>query len=115
MTVAPFSTPTSRSTSAPNHRCVQTATLAHMTMVPARDLRNHTAEILRRVADGAHVTVTQHGKPVAEIGPVASERPQFLRRAELLKILDTIQADAGMRDDLAELAGDTTDNLGPIQ
>jgi prevent-host-death family protein len=85
-----------------------------MTTIAARDLRNHTAEVLRRVADGDHVTVTQRGTPVAEIGPVTSTRPRSLRRAELLKILETAQADPGLRDDLAELAGETTDDLGPI-
>lgn len=85
-----------------------------MTTIAARELRNHTAEVLRRVADGDHVTVTQHGTPIAEIGPVTSMRPRSLRRAELLKILGTVQADPGLRDDLAELAGETTDDLGPI-
>ncbi|MBL0888349.1 type II toxin-antitoxin system Phd/YefM family antitoxin [Myceligenerans indicum] len=85
-----------------------------MRTIAARELRNHTAEVLRRVADGDHVTVTQHGTPVAEIGPVTSARPRSLRRAELLKILATVQADPGLRDDLAELAGETTDDIGPI-
>lgn len=86
-----------------------------MTTVASRDLRNHTSEILRRVAGGDHVTVTQHGTPVAEIGPVSSTRPRSLRRAELLKILGTVQADPDLRRELAELAGDTTDDLGPVR
>ena len=85
-----------------------------MSTIAARDLRNHTAEVLRRVASGARVTITQHGTPVAELGPVASARPQSLRRADLLKILAEAQADAGLRDDLTALAGDTTDDLGPV-
>ncbi|WP_454851821.1 type II toxin-antitoxin system Phd/YefM family antitoxin [Promicromonospora soli] len=86
-----------------------------MTIIAARDLRNHTADVLRRVADGDHVTVTQHGTPVAEIGPVRNARSRSLRRAELLQILGSAQADVGLRADLDELAGDSTDDLGPIQ
>ncbi|GAA4721459.1 prevent-host-death family protein [Promicromonospora umidemergens] len=86
-----------------------------MTAIAARELRNHTAEILRRVADGDHVTITQHGTPVAEIGPVRNARARSLRRAELVQILSSAQADAGLRQDLDELAGDSTDDLGPIR
>lgn len=35
-------------------------------------------------------------------------------RAELADLLRTAQTDPGLRDDLAELAGGTTDDLGPI-
>lgn len=86
-----------------------------MTVIAARDLRNHTAEVLRRVADGDRVTVTQHGTPVAEIGPVRNARARSLRRAELLQILGSAQADVGLRADLDELAGESTDDLGPIR
>jgi prevent-host-death family protein len=40
-----------------------------MTVVSSRDLRNSTAEILRKVADGDRVTITVNGVPVAEIAP----------------------------------------------
>ncbi|WP_402371578.1 type II toxin-antitoxin system Phd/YefM family antitoxin [Isoptericola rhizosphaerae] len=86
-----------------------------MSTIASRDLRNHTAEVLRRVAAGDHVTVTQHGAPVAEIGPVTSTRARSLRRAELQKILGAVQADAGLREDLAALADSTGDELGPIR
>lgn len=90
------------------------ATFTHMASVAVRDLRNHTRDVLRRVADGEPVTVTQHGRPVAEIRPVTSARPGFLSRAELVDLLGSAQADPGLRDDLAILAGETTDDLGPI-
>lgn len=35
-------------------------------------------------------------------------------KAELDDLLHDGQADPGLRDDLAELAGETTDDLGPI-
>lgn len=83
--------------------------------VASRDLRNHTAEVLRRVQDGAHLTVTVNGEAVAELSPVRSERPQSFRRRDLLTLLTSAQAGPGLRDDLAELAGETTDDLGPVR
>jgi len=85
-----------------------------MTTIATRDLRNHTSEVLRRVADGDRVTITQHGMPVAEIGPAPSTRSHALRRAELLRILGSVQADAGLREDLASLGDSESDDAGPI-
>jgi len=84
-----------------------------MTTVASRDLRNHTADVLRQVGGGTHVTITVNGMPVAEISPVRSTRGQFLSKTDLLDILNLRQADPGLRDDLAALAGDTTDDLEP--
>jgi len=83
--------------------------------IASRDLRNHTAAVLRRVKDGAHLTVTVNGEPVAELSPVNSRRPRSFSRAELMDVLAHAQADPGLRDDLADLAGETTDDLGPIR
>jgi prevent-host-death family protein len=85
-----------------------------MTSVAARDLRNHTAEVLRRVADGDRVTITVNGAPVAELAPASGRRRPFLSRRELTEVLSQAQADAGLRDDLATLAGETTDDLDPL-
>jgi len=82
-----------------------------MTTVASRDLRNHTAEVLRQVSDGTRVTITVNGKPVAEIGPVRARRPQFLSRAELIELITHHQADPALSHDLETLAGDTTDDL----
>ena len=84
-----------------------------MTSVASRDLRNHTAEVLRQAADGTRVTVTVNGKPVAEIGPVRALRPPFFDKADLLTLIDH-QADAALSDDLDDLASDTTDDLDPL-
>lgn len=86
-----------------------------MPYVAARDLRKHTREVLQRVADGERITVTQHGRPVAEIRPLAAARPAFFSRTELADLLLSGQADPGLRDELAALAGETTDDLGPVQ
>jgi prevent-host-death family protein len=83
-----------------------------MSFVASRDLRNHTADVLRRVADGAVVTVD--GRPVAEIGPVRSQRASFLLKADLIDLLRETQADPGLTFDLERLAGDTTDDLDAL-
>ncbi len=86
-----------------------------MPAVASRDLRNHTADVLRQVSEGARVTVTVNGTPVAEIRPVRTmRRPSMLRR-DLIVLLTRHQADPGMRKDLAALAGESTDDLGPIR
>lgn len=82
-----------------------------MATVASRDLRNHTAEVLRQVSDGSRVTITVNGKPVAEIGPVRSARPQFFSKSELVQLVTHRQADHGLTRDLEVLAGDTTDGL----
>jgi prevent-host-death family protein len=82
-----------------------------MTKVASRDLRNHTAEVLRQVSEGAHVTVTVNGTPVAELSPVRAMRRASISKRDLIVLLANHQADPGLRDDLAALAGETTDDL----
>lgn len=82
--------------------------------VPSRELRNDTAGVLRRVQDGERVTVTVNGRAVAELMPVQRSRRRWIGRADLVARLGRAQADPGLRDDLARLAGDTTDDLGAI-
>lgn len=84
-----------------------------MSTVTARDLRNHTADVLRQVSGGTTVTITVNGLPVAEISPVRSARRQFLTKADLIKVVTTCQTDPGLRADLATLTGETTDDLEP--
>lgn len=86
-----------------------------MSAVAARELRNNTAGVLRRVELGEDVVITVSGKPVAQLIPLPDRRRRSLSRAELLRRLSSAQADPGLRDDLATLAGDTTDDLGPIR
>ncbi|WP_375499252.1 type II toxin-antitoxin system Phd/YefM family antitoxin [uncultured Jatrophihabitans sp.] len=85
-----------------------------MTTVASRDLRNHTAEVLRQVSGGTRVTITVNGTPVAEIGPARSTRPQFFTKAELVDLVLHHQADSGLSRDLELLAGDTTDGLDAL-
>lgn len=87
-----------------------------MAEIPSRELRNDTAGVLRRVQAGEELTVTVNGRPVAQLVPVQqTHRRRPISRAELARRLRTSQADPGLRDDLRSLAGDTTDDLGPIR
>jgi prevent-host-death family protein len=83
--------------------------------VASRDLRNDTAGVLRRVQAGERVTITQNGRPVAELVPLRRTGRSWIGRGELVARLRTVQADPGLRADLERIAGDTTDDLGPIQ
>ena len=85
-----------------------------MSEVASRDLRNNTAGLLRRIESGEDITITVKGKPVARLSPYQPPRRRLIRRDELLGRLEQAQADPGLRRDLDELAGDTTDTLGPL-
>lgn len=82
--------------------------------VASRELRNNTADLLRRIEQGEEIVITTRGKPVAALVPLAETRRRWLPRGELMRRLATAQADAGLRADLARLAGETTDDLGPL-
>ncbi len=86
-----------------------------MTEVPSRELRNDTAGVLRRVEAGEVLTITVRGKPVARLSALQPNRRRWLSGVELAQRLKRAQADPGLRGDLAALAGDTTDDLGPIR
>lgn len=83
--------------------------------VASRELRNNTSDVLRRVQDGEEVVITSRGKPVAQLVPYEASRRRWLPRQELARRLANRRADPGLRDDLARLAGDTTDDLGPVE
>jgi prevent-host-death family protein len=83
-----------------------------MSTVDARELRD-TADLLRRVEAGERITVTVRGVPVAALVPVGQRHRRWLPTAELMSRLETARADTGLRDDLARLAGETTDTLDP--
>ena len=56
------------------------------TDVPQRDLRNRTAELLRRVERGERLRVTVHGHPVAELVPLTRTEP-FVPFGEVVREL----------------------------
>ena len=81
-------------------------------MIPARDLRNHTNDVLKRVASGEDITITSNGVPVAELRHLHPGKRASMTWQEFL---DMPKADPGLRDDLAWISGETTDDLGPIR
>jgi prevent-host-death family protein len=97
------------------HNVLQKCYSRSMPEVPSRDLRNDTAGVLRRVQAGEDITITVRGRPVALLTPVRPKRRRWLTAAEFLTRLQRAQADPGLRADLAILAGDTTDDLGPLK
>lgn len=82
-----------------------------MSTVASRDLRNHTAEVLHRVAAGDRVTITVNGAPVAELIPPSTSRRPSISREDLVLLITRHRADAGLRTDLDALTGETTDDL----
>lgn len=82
--------------------------------VASRELRNDTAGVLRRVQGGEALTVTQNGRPVAEIIPLRRERRR-MTRDELIDLIEHGQADPGLRDDLTRMGDETTDYPEPIR
>lgn len=82
--------------------------------VASRELRNDTAGLLRRIEGGEEIVITSRGKPVAALVPLTAQRRRWLSGAELARRLTMAQADSGLRTDLAHLAGETTDDLGPL-
>jgi len=75
--------------------------------IPARELRNHVSEVLRRVEAGEELLVTVSGRPVATLVPIRHSRPRFLPAAE---VLGWPKTDAGLRDELREMLSETTDD-----
>ena len=79
-----------------------------MSAVSVRDLRNHTADVLRRVEDGERIQITVDRRPVAELVPLP-HRATWVPRERLRARF--VQADPGLRRDLAEAQPDTVEDL----
>jgi prevent-host-death family protein len=82
--------------------------------VATRELRNDTAGVLRRVERGETVVITVRGRPVADLIPHRPAGPRWVGPDEVVEIVEKYAADPGLKDDLERIAGDTTDDLGPI-
>lgn len=82
-----------------------------MSAIPARDLRNHTAEVLRRVEAGEEIEVLKDNRPVAKLIPL-SRRRRWLPAAEIAHELVRLGPDTtGLADELRETLPETTDDL----
>ena len=82
-----------------------------MSSIPARDLRNHTAEVLRRVEAGEEIEVLKDNRPVAKIIPLTWRRrwlPASVITQELIRLgPDT----TGQAEELRGTLTPTTDDL----
>jgi prevent-host-death family protein len=76
-----------------------------MSDVSSRDLRNHTADLLRRAEAGERIRINVNRRPVAELVPLG--RSQWASGAVFERILREAPADAGLIDDLAALREQT--------
>jgi prevent-host-death family protein len=54
-----------------------------ISIVGAYDAKTHFAELLDRVANGAELTITRHGTPVARLVPVDRQSTPAQRRAAI--------------------------------
>ena len=74
-----------------------------MELIGAYEAKTHLPQLLDRVARGERLTITRHGKPVAQLIPVATdrqraqqaaarivERRRHLKRAPLAELRATI-------------------------
>jgi prevent-host-death family protein len=76
--------------------------------VPSRELRNRTAEILRRVEAGERVRISVNRRPVAELVPL--DRPRWASGAAIERVLAEAPADPALLDDLAAIRGQTIEH-----
>jgi prevent-host-death family protein len=74
-----------------------------MSDVSSRELRNHTADVLRRVEAGERVRISVNRRPVAELVPL--ERPRWSSGPAMERILREASADTALLDDLAAVRG----------
>ena len=52
-----------------------------MEMIGAYEAKTHLPQLLDRVARGERLTITRHGKPVAQLIPVATDRQRAQQAA----------------------------------
>lgn len=78
--------------------------------IGVRELRNETARVIEAVRAGERITLTVRGEPIADIVPHGG-RTRWLSGHALAGQLEQRAADPGLRDDLADLAGQTLGDL----
>jgi len=82
-----------------------------MSAIPARDLRNRTAEVLRRVEAGEEIEVLKDNRPIAKIVPLPRQR-RWLPASEVGYELARLGPDTtGLAQELRETLSETTDDL----
>ena len=85
-----------------------------MTLVAARELRNHSADLIERARNGEEITITVNGVPSAQLIAIPVAKKAYLTKAEFLALRPKPGEPVGTHWE-HEFDGDTTDDLGPIQ
>lgn len=80
----------------------RTATLALVSTIPQKELRNNVGEVLRRAEAGEQFTITVAGRPVAQLGPTRSR--QWVPSTQLVDLWSA-PADLTLDKDLEALGG----------
>ena len=70
--------------------------------VSARELRNHTRDVLERAERGEPVRITVNRRPVAELRPI-DDRPTWVSGRAMEHVIATVPADPGLLEDLRPL------------
>ncbi|MHB1172088.1 MAG: type II toxin-antitoxin system Phd/YefM family antitoxin [Lacisediminihabitans sp.] len=83
-----------------------------MSLVPVRELRNHTAAVIERARNGEEVTITVNGVPAATLVAVRPATKTFLAKEDLFALIPDKPVTEPHPHDLWD---DSTDDLGPIQ
>lgn len=85
-----------------------------MSLVPSRELRNHTSDVLERASRGEEVIITVNGVPKATLAAIRPVKKAFLTTADLLALRERLGKPVADYWE-HEFEGDTTDDLGPIE
>jgi prevent-host-death family protein len=70
-----------------------------MADISSRELRNRTAEVLRRVEAGERVRISVNRRPVAELVPL--DRPRWASGSAIERVRLEAPADARLLEDIA--------------
>jgi prevent-host-death family protein len=62
-----------------------------MKSITAKELKNRTGDVLRRVGTGEKVLVTKRGKPCAVLAPVEKDQPVFTGLRPYAEAWESIQ------------------------
>jgi prevent-host-death family protein len=81
-----------------------------MDEISVRELRNHTADVVRRVEAGEELSLTVNRRPVADLVPHRS-RSVWVPAATVRAILTEAPADRGLLTDVDDAVGQTIDEL----
>jgi prevent-host-death family protein len=88
------------------------------TDVPQRELRNRTADLLRRVEAGERLRITVHGHPVAELVPIEDDYPPrtFVPLKEVMEgLAGSLDPDDPLAEEIRELRNQGGPSLDPFE